>query len=174
MVFNGTFKIISVISCRLVLLVEETTVPWENHWPAASHWPNCSHGFISSTPGDELTTLVVIDTDCTGSCKSNYHTITTTAPIIAIHNMVNIRNNDIQNITQKTKDRALRTSQKSGGELRYSEKVISSCYFYRWNKKQQNIVQAGKRKFYINIFAQCFLSLLMCTESSRNADKMIR
>jgi hypothetical protein len=29
-------------------------------------------------PGFELTTLVVIGTDCTGSCKSNYHTITTT------------------------------------------------------------------------------------------------
>ena len=28
--------------------------------------------------GFELTTLVVIGTDCTGSCKSNYHTITTT------------------------------------------------------------------------------------------------
>jgi hypothetical protein len=26
----------------------------------------------------ELTTLVVIGTDCIGSCKSNYHTITTT------------------------------------------------------------------------------------------------
>jgi len=32
--------------------------------------------------GFELTTLVVIDTDFIGSCKSNYHTITTTtAPI---------------------------------------------------------------------------------------------
>jgi hypothetical protein len=31
--------------------------------------------------GFKLTTLVVIDTDFTGSCKSNYHTImTTTAP----------------------------------------------------------------------------------------------
>jgi hypothetical protein len=28
--------------------------------------------------GFELTTFVVIGTDCTGSCKSNYHTITTT------------------------------------------------------------------------------------------------
>ena len=28
--------------------------------------------------GFELTTLVVIDTDCIGSYKSNYHTITTT------------------------------------------------------------------------------------------------
>jgi len=28
--------------------------------------------------GFELTTLVVIGTDCTGGCKSSYHTITTT------------------------------------------------------------------------------------------------
>jgi hypothetical protein len=28
--------------------------------------------------GFELTTLVVIGTDCTGSCKSNYHKIATT------------------------------------------------------------------------------------------------
>jgi hypothetical protein len=28
--------------------------------------------------GFELTNIVVIGTDCTGSCKSNYHTITTT------------------------------------------------------------------------------------------------
>jgi hypothetical protein len=28
--------------------------------------------------GFKLTTLVVIGTDCTGSCKSNYHTIATT------------------------------------------------------------------------------------------------
>ena len=27
--------------------------------------------------GFELTTIVVIGTDCTGSCKSNYHMITT-------------------------------------------------------------------------------------------------
>ena len=39
----------------------------------------------------ELTTSVVIGTDCIGSCKSNYHTITTAShalwgkPLIAIH-----------------------------------------------------------------------------------------
>jgi len=32
-------------------------------------------------------------------------------------------NNDIQNITKKTKERATRTPQKSGGELRCSGKV---------------------------------------------------
>jgi len=34
--------------------------------------------YISPWAGFELTTLVVIGTDCTCSCKSNYHMITTT------------------------------------------------------------------------------------------------
>ena len=34
--------------------------------------------YTSRWKGFELTHLVVIDTDCTGSCKSNYHTIMTT------------------------------------------------------------------------------------------------
>ena len=39
--------------------------------------------YISPWSKFELTASVVIDTDCIGSCKSNYHTITpTTAPII--------------------------------------------------------------------------------------------
>ena len=36
MVFNATFKNISVISWRSVLLLEETGVPKENHRPAVS------------------------------------------------------------------------------------------------------------------------------------------
>ena len=40
---------------------------------------NCLIIYTSPWAGFELTTLVVIGTDCTGSCKSNYHT-TTTAP----------------------------------------------------------------------------------------------
>jgi hypothetical protein len=35
--FNTTFNNISVISWRVVLLVEETGVAGENHRPAASH-----------------------------------------------------------------------------------------------------------------------------------------
>jgi hypothetical protein len=49
--------------------VEETGVPGENHRPTASH---------RQTLEFELTTLVVIDTDCIGSYKSNYHMITAT------------------------------------------------------------------------------------------------
>ena len=37
MVFNATFNNILVLSWRLVLLVEETGVPRENHQPVASH-----------------------------------------------------------------------------------------------------------------------------------------
>jgi hypothetical protein len=39
--------------------------------------------------GFELTTLVVIGTDCTGSCKSNYHAIMT-APYIIRPRKINI------------------------------------------------------------------------------------
>jgi hypothetical protein len=57
-VFNVTFNHISIKSWRSVLLME----------------------LVSSF---ELTTLVVIGTDCTGSYKSNYNTImTTTVPYI--------------------------------------------------------------------------------------------
>ena len=83
MVFNATFNNISVISRRSVLLVEETWVPGINHPLVASHWQTLSHNVLSSTPRHErefeLTTSVVIGTNCTGSCRSNYHTITTTA-----------------------------------------------------------------------------------------------
>jgi hypothetical protein len=37
MVFNATLNNTSVILWLLVLLVEETRVPGENHQPAASH-----------------------------------------------------------------------------------------------------------------------------------------
>jgi len=37
-VFNATFNIISAISWRSVLLLEETGILGENHRPAASHW----------------------------------------------------------------------------------------------------------------------------------------
>ena len=67
MVFNATIKNISVISWRSVLLVEEAGVPEENHRHVA--WVRF-----------ELTTLVVIGTDCIGSYKSNFHSITKMVP----------------------------------------------------------------------------------------------
>ena len=77
MVFNATFNNISVISWRSVLLLDEIGVHGENHWPAASHWQILSHNVVHLTMSRIWTpTLMVISTDCIGSCESNYHTIT--------------------------------------------------------------------------------------------------
>jgi len=80
MVFNATFNNISVISWQSVLLVKETGVPRENHRYVASHWQilsnKCCIEYTSTWAGFKHTTLVVIDTDYIGSCKSNYNTIT--------------------------------------------------------------------------------------------------
>jgi hypothetical protein len=52
--------------------MEETRVPRENHRSVAAHWQTLSHTVVSSTSlacaGFELTTVVVMDTDSTGSC----------------------------------------------------------------------------------------------------------
>ena len=69
MVFNATFNNISVISWQSVLLLEETEVHGENHRSVVSYWPTISHNVIS---------LMMIDTDCIGSCKFNYQAMTTT------------------------------------------------------------------------------------------------
>jgi hypothetical protein len=50
MVFNATFNNISAISWQSVLLVEETRVPSENHWPVASQWQTLSHNVVWRTP----------------------------------------------------------------------------------------------------------------------------
>ena len=81
--FLASFNNISVILWRLVLLVEETRVPSENQQPVASHWQTLSYTAVVRVhlAWFELTTLVVICTDCIGSY--NYHMITSmTVPSI--------------------------------------------------------------------------------------------
>ena len=72
MVFNATFNNISVILWRSVLLVKETRGPGENH--------RLYHIMLYTSPWTavEPKTSVVINTDCRGNCKSNYHMITAT------------------------------------------------------------------------------------------------
>ena len=67
MVFNATFNNISVILWQSVLLVKETR---ENHLPVTSHW-QIYHIMLYrahlACVRFELTTLVVIGTDCIAS-----------------------------------------------------------------------------------------------------------
>ena len=53
MVFNVTFKNISVIMWQSVLLVQETGVHGENRQPVASHLQTLLHNAVSSTPCHE-------------------------------------------------------------------------------------------------------------------------
>ena len=79
---NVAFNNVSVISWRSVLLVKESGGPGENHRPDTDKLYHII--WYLAWAGFELTTLVVIGsdyTDCIGSYKSNYHTITTTANV---------------------------------------------------------------------------------------------
>ena len=78
MVFNTTFNSISVISWRSVSLVEcpekTTDIPHVTDKLYHMMWYRVHIAWA----GFEPTTLVVIGTDCIGSCNSNHHMITIT------------------------------------------------------------------------------------------------
>jgi len=73
MMFNATFKNISVMSWQSVLLVEET-------WSIRKNPQTCCKSL----------TLVMIGTDYTASCKSNYDTITTTMAPYIVSNLLDM------------------------------------------------------------------------------------
>ena len=102
MVFNATFNNISVISWRSVLLVEETGVPGENHLSQVTAKLYHIMLYTSTWSIFDLTTSVVIGTDCIGSCKSNYHTITTTMPPSELNIRIKSFNIFVQNNKKKS------------------------------------------------------------------------
>jgi hypothetical protein len=85
MVFNDTFNNISAILWWSVLLVEETIDLLQ---VTVQLYHKMLYQVYLTMSGFELTTLVVIGTDCIGSHKSNYHMITTTtAPALKVCTM---------------------------------------------------------------------------------------
>jgi hypothetical protein len=80
------YYIINFIWCLFVMLIwadysKIKFLSYLNQRPVASHWQTLSQNIVSPRLiGFELTTLVVIGTDCIGSNRSNYHTIMTTMP----------------------------------------------------------------------------------------------
>ena len=75
---------ISITSWGSVLLVAETSIPGEYHRPVASRWQTLSHTIVSSTSALGTHNMCCDITDCTGSCKSNYHTFTATMALLHI------------------------------------------------------------------------------------------
>jgi len=71
MVFNATFNNISVISW--VNFIGGGNRSIRRKPPKTLSHKKCCIEYTSPWAGFKLTMLVVISTDCTGSCKSNYY-----------------------------------------------------------------------------------------------------
>ena len=141
MMFYPAFNNISVISWWSVLLVEENGVSGENHRPVASHWQISSHNVVLSTPrlSRVRTKLVLIGTYCLGSCKSNYHMITTMmAPYL---------NGDSISLQYLSWTYSKRYN------YEVIDNVIINAIFQQWNVRSNYFMSKKKRAVYTIYYA---------------------
>jgi hypothetical protein len=90
MEFNYIFNNISVISWRSVLFVEAAVLSRRNNH-LSQVTDKLYHIILYTSPWSrfDITTSVVIGTDCIDNCKSNYHAVmATTAPSMSSDNML--------------------------------------------------------------------------------------
>ena len=166
----------------VTLLAEETGVSGENHRPAANHWKTLCHKvasiYSSLWTGIELTTVVVIGTDCTGSCKSNYHTITTTTT--SQRNMAisctNTKRGDILHHTQNTpfnfdgQSTYKITIQMKRLSKRKAKIPINEFYASRRANNFHHILQNNLNKTKVKIFKHLSLKWMIFWGTSRCAN----
>jgi hypothetical protein len=84
MVFSSTFSYIMAVIFIVGRNRSNQRKPPTCRKSLTSFITSCCIEYTSPLTGFKLTTLVVIGTDCTGICKSNYHTITTTTAALNI------------------------------------------------------------------------------------------
>ena len=90
--------VVVMLSLWSGVLLEETELPGENPRSVASDWHTLSHNvYRVHLAMNGVWTLVMINTDCTSRCKSNYHTITTTTDpnFVYLHRLLHVYMNGI-------------------------------------------------------------------------------
>ena len=127
----------------------------------------------------ELTTLVVIGTDCIGSCKSNYLTImTTTTPIVSFNFLIMVLSNTPNNYAKMSQlydmqmwnQSSFNTSSTLWNLIFLLYLLIFSPYIYQCFKKNRNAGNFQRDKYCsinlpLPIMLSTYWSVNVCMET---------